>query len=190
MVSAKGVLRCEGFPYALDNGAWTAHQAGRPFDVDAFERAVRLMGDDADFVVLPDIVGGGLRSLELSLAWLPKLRHLPLLLPVQDGIEPRDVCDLVSRNVGLFLGGSTQWKLATAAQWGRCAREWRCHLHVGRVNTVRRVAICAAAGAHSFDGSSVTRYSANLPRLDNARRQPDMFNPHADAGEVAGPTAS
>lgn len=52
MVSARGVLRTEGFPYALDNGAWTAFQKGEPFDGAAFERAVKLLGADADWIVL------------------------------------------------------------------------------------------------------------------------------------------
>lgn len=170
MVSARDVLRTEGFRYALDNGAWTAHQKGEPWDQGAFERAVYKLGAAADFVA------GGLRSLELSLSWLPLLRHVPrLLIPVQDGMRPRDVGDHVGGNIGIFLGGSTEWKLATIAEWGHCAAGWGCWMHVGRVNSCRRIALCAAAGAHSFDGSSVSRFAVTLPRLDNARRQPDML---------------
>jgi hypothetical protein len=40
LVSAAGVLRTEGMLYAIDNGAWSAFQQGRPFDEDAFMRAV------------------------------------------------------------------------------------------------------------------------------------------------------
>ena len=36
LVSARGVVRTEGFAYALDNGAWTAHAKGEPFDDAAF----------------------------------------------------------------------------------------------------------------------------------------------------------
>ncbi len=45
MVSARGVLRTEGFPYGLDNGAWTAFQRDEPFDVDHAEllRSVRAL---------------------------------------------------------------------------------------------------------------------------------------------------
>jgi hypothetical protein len=32
LLSPTGVLRTEGFRYALDNGAWTAHQQGTEFD--------------------------------------------------------------------------------------------------------------------------------------------------------------
>ena len=44
LVSAKRTLRTEGMRYALDNGAWSAHQAGEPFDSRAFEQAV-IPGD-------------------------------------------------------------------------------------------------------------------------------------------------
>ena len=75
MVSARGVLRTEGFRYALDNGAWTSFQRNEPFDEAAFERAVALLGPGADWIVLPDIVMGGLASLRFSQKWLEQLRH-------------------------------------------------------------------------------------------------------------------
>lgn len=73
MVSAKGVLRSEGFPYCLDNGAWWSFANGQPFDEAAFLRAYGALARGADFVVLPDIVAGGLRSLEFSLNWRVRL---------------------------------------------------------------------------------------------------------------------
>lgn len=170
MVSAKGVLRNEGFAYALDNGAWTAFQQGEPFDEEAFRKALDLLGEDADWIVVPDIVAGGLASLDYSLTWLDRIPG-HRLLAVQNGMEPDDVRDLLGPSVGLFVGGDTEWKERTARQWGALARDVGCHLHVGRVNTARRIAICAEAGAHSFDGSSVSRFVVNLPRLNNARHQ-------------------
>jgi hypothetical protein len=59
--------------------------------------------------------------------------------------------------------------------WGSLARRRNCYLHVGRVNSQRRIAICAAAGADSFDGTSVTRYAVTMRPLDAARRQSDLF---------------
>ncbi len=38
MVSARGVLRTEGYRYALDNGTWALFQRGEPLHVAAFER--------------------------------------------------------------------------------------------------------------------------------------------------------
>lgn len=176
LVSARGVLRSEGFRYALDNGAWTAFTQGEPFDVAAFEKALDLMGAEADWVASPDIVGGGMRSLELSESWLPRLIDARLvLIPVQDGLTASDVRPLLGNRVGIFLGGSTEWKLATMREWGELAREVGCYYHVARVNTRRRIEMCSEAGATSFDGSSASRFAASLPRLERARCQPSLF---------------
>lgn len=171
LVSARGALRPEGFRYALDNGAWTAFQRGEPFDVPAFERAVDLLGEGADWIVVPDVVGDRDRTLASSEAWLPKLEGHRLLVAVQDGMVAADVRPWLGPTCGIFLGGGSAWKERTAREWGALARERGCVFHVGRVNSIRRISICAEAGAHSFDGTSATRFALMLPRLDRAVRQ-------------------
>jgi len=189
MVSAKGRHRTEGFPYALDNGAWWAHQTGLPFDSVAFWEVYRRFGDGADFVVLPDIVGGGLRSLVFSLRWRARMEwRCPQLLAVQDGMTPALVATFVDvgPDLGIFVGGTTEWKERTLPAWGKLAKARGAYLHVGRVNTARRIELCALVGAHSFDGSSASRYVATLPLLDGARRKygspAQLRPPHEGAG--------
>lgn len=181
LISRAGEWRTEGFRYCLDNGAWSDFQAGRDFDGEAFERLIDRLGAGADWIVLPDIVADGPRSLDLSLRWLNRVRSSCdlVLIAVQDGMEPSDVAPFLGANVGLFLGGSTEWKLARMADWGTAAAEVPCWYHVARVNTVRRIKMASAAGANSIDGSSVTRFACNLPRLDAAARQADFFSPRA-----------
>lgn len=180
MVSARGALRTEGFRYALDNGAWTAFQRGEPFDEAAFERAVARLGADADWIVVPDIVMGGMESLKFSRTWLARLRNrgglsnARFMIAVQNGIVPGHVRDLIDPRVGIFVGGDTEWKLATMARWAKFAHARGATCHVGRVNSARRIRLCAAAGVDSFDGSGVSRFAAALPPLDLARRQPDV----------------
>lgn len=173
LVSATGSLRNEGFPYGLDNGAWTAFQAGKPFDEARFSSALRLMGRDADWAVIPDIVAGGNASLEFSLRWMRMVLEECSrgLLAVQDGMESSSVRDLIGPRVGIFVGGSTRWKEQTLAQWATIAHEKGAWCHVGRVNTARRIALCSSAGAHSFDGTSASKFVKTLPLLDGARRQ-------------------
>lgn len=177
MISPKGEVRTESMLYALDNGAWWAFRAGKPFDEDAFIAAYGKFGAGADFMVLPDIVAGGMTSLAYSLQWLERLIPLacPAMLAVQDGMTCSDIAPLIGPQLGIFVGGTTEWKLATLLAWGKLARERGASLHVGRVNTRRRIMLCAAAGADSFDGSSASRYVKTLPLLDNARHQPDLF---------------
>lgn len=173
LVSAAGVLRSEGFRYALDNGAWTAYAQGRPFDERRFLAALSKLGAAADWVVIPDIVAGGPRSLELSLRWMRRvLDEAPrALLAVQDGLTPSDVRPFLGERVGLFVGGSTAWKLATLATWCGLGRAIGCWSHVARVNSAKRIAHAGSAGADSFDGTSASRYAVTLPRLDAANRQ-------------------
>lgn len=172
LVSATGVLRTEGFPYALDNGAWTAFQKGQPIDVALFMIALYKLGRDADWVALPDIVAGGKRSLELSLAWTRIVLCLTerALIPVQDGMTVDEVRPFLSPSVGVFVGGDprTNWKEETTPAWAAACRAAGAWCHVGRVNSVRRINLCATAGAHSFDGTSATRYAVELPKLNRA----------------------
>jgi len=173
LVSATGCLRHEGFPYALDNGAWTAFQQGRQFDEAAFTRALRDMGRDADWTVIPDIVAGGLASLEMSLRWMRRvLDESPrALIAVQDGMSADDVAGFIGPRVGVFIGGSTAWKLETLPQWSTLARDKGAWCHVGRVNSARRISACIAAGATSFDGTSATKFAVTIPKLTHARDQ-------------------
>lgn len=167
----------------LDNGAWSAYQQGKSFDEDAFSRAIDKVGEGADWVVLPDIVAGGMASLDLSLKWLHRLRGMPeqQLIAVQDGMCVDDVRDYLGPMVGLFIGGSTPWKLATLDAWSALARRKGCYLHVGRVNSLKRIKACAQVGANSFDGTSIIAFPDSINMLTrgviSSQQQQSLFNP-------------
>jgi len=178
LVSRAGEWRTEGFDrYVLDNGAWSDFQQGRPFDAEAFERLLDRLGGNADWVVLPDIVAGGIASLDLSLRWSNRVLSATerVLIAVQDGMVPAELAPFVGRKVGIFLGGSTAWKLAQMALWGGFCRERGVHYHVARVNSEKRTWMAVAAGADSIDGSSGSRYAVTIPMLTRAAGQGDMF---------------
>jgi hypothetical protein len=185
LVSRAGRWRREGFSrWAADNGAWADYRAGRAFDEDAYERFLDWVETQPapDWLVLPDIVAGGIGSLKLSVRYLNRCRAIsPLvLIAVQDGMEEQDLVPLVGRGVGIFLGGSTEWKLERMRSWGEFCAARGLYYHVGRVNTGRRFRMAHAAGADSVDGSSASRYAVTLPALDFASRQPDMWAPHGN----------
>lgn len=189
LVSAAGVVRTEGFEHAggvaLDNGAWSAYLKGSPFDEDAFCRALDKVGEVAQWTVLPDIVAGGRASLDLTLTWLDRLNGFPgrLLIAVQDGIEPDDVRQYLGPMVGIFLGGSTEYKLRTMDAYGALARRRQCYFHVGRVNSLKRINACAQAGADSFDGTSVIAFPDSIYKLSRGvligHNQASLFNPRS-----------
>lgn len=174
LVSAAGVHRNEGFRYAIDNGAWTAYQQGKTIDIRAFTRILRKMGANADWCVIPDVVAGGRASLNLSLQWMRYVLDECAMgmLAVQDGMIVDDVRDLVGPRVGIFVGGTTQWKLATMGTWAELSRVKNAWCHIARVNSQRRIRLVATAGARSFDGSSASRYAQSLPGLDRAVNAP------------------
>jgi len=173
LISATGEHRHEGFRYMLDNGAYTYWRQGVPYDPLPFRRLLVTHGRGADMIVAPDIVAGGLDSLQMSLMWLPELLQIGprILIPVQDGMVADHLRPWVSDRVGVFLGGSTEWKEQTMPYWGRFCRENCAYYHVGRVNTLRRLHLALASGADSCDGSSASRYAETLPLLDAGRRE-------------------
>lgn len=167
----------EGFDlYAIDNGAWGAFAQSVAWAPERWQALVAAHGAKALFAVLPDIVCGGMDSLALSQRWLPwAAERCPLvLIPVQPGMDAAEVRRHLSPSVGIFVGGDTAWKEATMPQWGAMARDAQCWLHVGRVNSVRRIRLCAMSGVNSFDGTSPTRFAKTTPVLDMARRQTAM----------------
>ncbi len=181
----------KGFRYCLDDGAWRAFlefEAGRAsqnlLDIPRYMTLLDELGEGCDFAVLPDIVGQGRDSLALSLEHEQAVRSrlgpesIPMLA-VQDGMERgqlmEGVLSFVRRGCGIFVGGTTEWKEGTLAIWGDVARAHGCWLHCARVNTSRRIALCAAAGATSFDGTSATIYAKNLSKLSEAARQPALI---------------
>jgi hypothetical protein len=179
VVASSHDWRTNGFAYAIDNGAWAAHKRGEPWDDERFLQILTELGAGADWVVLPDIVAGGAASLARSLHWRDLVLGLTprALLAVQDGMTPEDVRPHLGPRVGIFVGGSTEWKLQTLAQWSHLGREAGTWVHVGRVNTARRIKLCVQAGATSFDGTSASMYAVNVPKLDNQRRQLALMEP-------------
>jgi hypothetical protein len=98
-----------------DPGAYRDWRAGRPFNVCRWDRDMRWMlyrGIRPDFVIVPDIVAGGLASLSFSAFWRRTVpAEFPAYLAVQDGMTAADVVPHLGMYDGLFVGGSLAWKL-------------------------------------------------------------------------------
>lgn len=190
-VSALGVHSHEGFPFWIESAAWSFRQLGLDWHpgpvriVDGQGRARTLKGYNAllethgrdplcEAIIAPDIVGGGMESLALSLSWLPRLlTYGPrVYIPVQPGVDPRQLDGVIGDRVAVFVGGDDAWKEETAAFWARFAHERGALCHVGRVNTLRRLVICQAAGVDSIDGSGASRFVKHLAFMENARAVP------------------
>lgn len=106
------------------------------------------------FAVAPDVVGDAEATLERSLPWLSRIRGLgiPAAFVAQDGWEqinvPWDEFDV------LFIGGSTEFKLGQVARSAVAeAKELGKQVHMGRVNSERRIRYADAIGCDSADGT-------------------------------------
>jgi hypothetical protein len=158
----------------LDCGAFVDWRAGRAFDVVRWERDLRYVAyrieagklRAPDFVVVPDIVGGGAASLARSLElveWVPP--ELPVrYLVVQEGMTAAQVAEVLPHFGGLFVGGaSMEWKLGTAPEWIALAHAHGRRCHIGRIGTVARLELARRYGADSVDSCQPLW---NLDRLE------------------------
>jgi hypothetical protein len=113
--------------------------------------------------VVPDIVAGGLASLDWSAFWRNTVpAEFPAYLAVQDGMTAADVMPHLPRYSGIFVGGSLPWKLATGATWADLARVHGLGCHIGRVGTAARVRWASAIGATSVDSCLPLRHREHL----------------------------
>jgi hypothetical protein len=142
---------------------------------------------------MPDLVGNAAGTLPLvdgydrALGWSgidTAEGETPWALVLQDGMEHLD-CDFWFRqHSALFIGGSTRWKLSRAAydlvQHGRQLGKW---VHMGRVNSFRRLKTAFEWGCDSVDGTGfvkapdvlVPRFLRWLLALEGLAAQPRLF---------------
>jgi hypothetical protein len=145
--------------WAFDNGAYSDWVNGKPFreskwrkDIDAILRLPTR--SQPDFAVLPDIVAGGKKSLDSSLGYLEEYGNcLAWYLAVQDGMVPGDIPDSPWLS-GIFVGGTTAWKLRTIPMWVATANSLGYLVHVGRCGSMRRIRLCRESGVASIDSCS------------------------------------
>ena len=142
-----------GERWAFDNGAWSAYTSGTAFDDSAFNRRVAVacnLESDPYMAVCPDIVAGGLKSLDFSMAWIDRLPdRWPWYLAVQDGMKVENVAPIIDRFDGVFIGGTIQFK-ASSAMW----KAFNVPVHYGRCGTRKRLRHAIEIGADSFDSST------------------------------------
>lgn len=185
-----GLLNTPNSNYQLhDWPAWAADNGA--FRADTYvgdERWFAWLESKAEhagrcwFATAPDVVGDAAATLERSLPWLPRIRALgyPAALVAQDGLEelevPWDAFDV------LFIGGTDAYKLgpaaaATAAEAKRRGKG----VHVGRVNSHKRLRYAAYIGADTADGTFLAfGPGTNLPRMEvwlgRLRSEPTLFD--------------
>ena len=154
-------------PWAADNAAFS-----RPDDRKFWRLCVESWATERHhpplWVAVPDVVGNHSATLRLFswwLAyWLEELGRVPfpLAFVLQNGCHESEVpwgaIDAV------FVGGDNLFKLRQSAGLIDVAKVRGKHVHIGRVNTLRRLRYAFDLGADTVDGTAYSMYPAtHLP---------------------------
>jgi hypothetical protein len=172
--------------YFVDNGAYKLYLEGKEFNGDDYLRCLEKVAESfypqlPDFIVLPDVVAGGERSLELSASWSDRLRRLypdfPQALVVQDGMKPEQVDAFVKTYFPavIFVGGSDNWKELTGEFWVKFSHERGLKAHVGRAGTKRRVRLAKSWGADSIDSALPVMFREKMELFLAGLREPTQL---------------
>lgn len=148
-------------PCALDNGMWLHHNRGHPFNPQVFFNCLARCTHyriPLDFVVVPDILAGGMDSLAFSIFWARYITPGPhLALVVQDGMQRADVEPHLPLFEWIFVGGTKPWKWQTAAEWVAFAHDHGKRCHIGAASQPDHMDYCREIGADAIDSSTAVR---------------------------------
>jgi hypothetical protein len=137
--------------WAADNGRFSAPHL---YTDDGYLRWLATRDPtDCLFAVAPDVLADHKATVALSRPMLLRIRNAGyrVAFVAQDGWDeataPWDEFDV------LFIGGTTAFKLGRGGDAILAARQRRKPVHMGRVNSYRRLRLAAAVGCSSADGT-------------------------------------
>lgn len=150
-----------------DNGCFGKGYPGDDKWLAWLERKASVGTDRFRFATAPDVVGDAHATLARSVPLLPYIRErgYPAALVGQDGMEELDLP--WTEFDALFIGGTTDWKLGPGAlHLANEAKERGKRLHMGRVNSKKRIEYARSIGCDSVDGTYLAfGPDINLPKL-------------------------
>lgn len=154
----------DGIVWAADNGRFASPHT---YTDDGFLAWLdRQPRETCLFAVAPDVLCDAEATLALARPMLPRIRAAGYRAAFvgQNGASPDlpwDEFDV------MFIGGDDNFKLGPEA--GALIHEARCRgkwCHVGRVNSYKRMRVCAAVGVHSVDGTGIKfAPDKNVPKV-------------------------
>lgn len=154
-----GTVTATGRMWAADNDAFLAWDQERYWkmliNISKADRS-RLL-----WVTVPDVVGNAQETINRWHEWLPQLDYLglPAAFVGQDGLGA--IADEIQWHEleCFFIGGSDEWKLSAEAEdFAREAKRRGKWVHMGRVNSVKRMRHAMEIGCDSIDGRSFSAW--------------------------------
>ena len=151
--------------WAADNGCFNKPEA---YSDDGYLRWLEKFNpENCLFAVAPDVVGDAAATRDRAYPMLPKIRELGFKAAYvcQDGETPVQI--LWDELDAIFIGGSTEWKLSqAAADIAAHAKNKNKWVHMGRVNSYKRLRYAEAIGCDSCDGTYLAfAPDKNKPKL-------------------------
>jgi hypothetical protein len=132
----------------------------------------KLDPEGALWVTLPDVVGDMPATWARSIRYIDHVRELgfKVAIVLQDGIEDLPLIwgRILERADAIFIGGTTDWKLGDAA--ARLVAEAKARglaVHMGRVNSLKRLRYAKAIGCDTADGTYIGfAPKVNAPKVE------------------------
>jgi hypothetical protein len=154
LLSPDGFRSPKNLPYALDNGRFSVWVKKKEWDRNKFEQMLEKVKSHKKlplWIAVPDVVADAEATIAQWKYWNKEITKVnaPLALVLQDGMTASDVNRLKPYPDILFIGGSTRWKWKTLPYWTKRFP----HVHVGRVNTRRKLWEVHYHKAQSSDGT-------------------------------------
>ena len=110
-----------------------------------------------EWVTIPDVVGDAVATQRLFEKWCYQI-SLPRAFVAQDGAEDLELS--WDGFTCLFIGGTTEWKLSQSACDVVKEAKHRCKVvHMGRVNSQKRLRYAYQLGCDSIDGTGYSKYN-------------------------------
>jgi hypothetical protein len=145
-----------GYYWAVDNSAFSE------WDEEAFCRLICKIARAGEYccawIAAPDVVGDHKATLERWKFWGPAIRSCKLApaFVCQDGCTSKEI---PYEAPCVFLGGTTEWKMSKEARaCVKAAHRADQFVHMGRVNSLKRLKVAYLWGCDSVDGSSLSRF--------------------------------
>ncbi|MHC3995726.1 hypothetical protein ACXWTF_12950 [Thiomicrolovo sp. ZZH C-3] len=180
----------------FDNGAFSDWKTGKPFDGEKFLKRLEQIENmiakgeitRPQFVVVPDKVADGEKSLMVSRVWNQTLlrEEFPdnnYYLAVQNGMRMRyrengthsnrcvEVPLFTKQYDGIFVGGTKEWKYETGARWAALAHEYGVKAHAGGVGSKKAYLWAKLAGFDSVDSGLPMIHPRHLESALNIEKE-------------------
>ena len=174
LTKAGGWIKPEPYlnePIGFDNRAYPNFVAGKEFNNTEFLLRIKKaesLSSNMIVAVTPDIVKGGMKSLELSNSWIEQLtkeNSFPWFLAVQDGMLPIEVENSLKHYPykGVFLGGGNTFKNLQGKLYSNLAKKYGLKFHYGRCGTRKKLKHAYNIGSDSCDSYFPTYWK---PRVE------------------------